>query len=314
VDLTEPSLFGDRPILPTGPLSERFVVPPFSVLDARLTEWMRRKAAWLALAVHEEGGRDVSPMGTAEDASDAVGEAINALPRASLFDPVLAEVVYTWFSKPGAEIYDPFCGGAVRGMVAAHMDRDYWGLDIRPEQVEANRAHLKWSLLGSPFSAPPLHKSRPRPSWYVGDGTHSWARDGSYDLLFTCPPYGPLERYSDDPRDLSTMSPDAFHAAFSVGMCNAAATLKDNRFAVVVIGDVRTPDGEYWDLPGMVLGAATLAELRLWNHLILLTPMGTARMRAGRSFEVSRKVALVHQHVLVFVKGDAKKAVAWLGT
>ena len=130
MDLTEPTLFGDEPILPSGPLSERFVIPPFSVLDARLTEWMRRKSAWLALGVHEDGGRDVSPMGTALDASDDVGEAINALPRASLFDPVLAEVVYRWFSRPGSLVWDPFCGGAVRGMVAAHLDRRYQGIAV----------------------------------------------------------------------------------------------------------------------------------------------------------------------------------------
>ena len=33
-----------------GQLNKRFIVPPFSVLDARQGYWQERKRAWLALA------------------------------------------------------------------------------------------------------------------------------------------------------------------------------------------------------------------------------------------------------------------------
>ena len=38
-------------------LAERFLVPPFSVLDARQGYWQTRKSAWLALGIQSELGR-----------------------------------------------------------------------------------------------------------------------------------------------------------------------------------------------------------------------------------------------------------------
>lgn len=38
-------------------LAERFIVPPFSVLDARQGYWQERKRAWLALGIQSELGR-----------------------------------------------------------------------------------------------------------------------------------------------------------------------------------------------------------------------------------------------------------------
>lgn len=59
-------------------LSERFGVPPFSVLDARQGYWQERKRAWLGLGIQSEigrggGGRDTSssPNGDAESRRDA---------------------------------------------------------------------------------------------------------------------------------------------------------------------------------------------------------------------------------------------------
>jgi len=40
-----------------GSLAERFMVPPFSVLNARGGWWQERKAAWLALGIQSELGR-----------------------------------------------------------------------------------------------------------------------------------------------------------------------------------------------------------------------------------------------------------------
>jgi len=40
-----------------GSLAERFMVPPFSVLNARGGWWQERKTAWLALGIQSELGR-----------------------------------------------------------------------------------------------------------------------------------------------------------------------------------------------------------------------------------------------------------------
>ena len=41
--------------------------------------------------------------------------------------------------------------------------------------------------------------------------------------------------------------------------------------------------------------------------------VGTAAVRAGKPFKTARKLCKVHQNVLIFVKGNAKKAAARLG-
>ena len=46
-----------------GSLAERFMVPPFSVLNARGGWWQERKAAWLALGIQSELGRGENMLG-----------------------------------------------------------------------------------------------------------------------------------------------------------------------------------------------------------------------------------------------------------
>ena len=58
----------------------------------------------------------------------------------SVFDPVLTELCYAWFTCEGDTVLDPFAGGSVRGVVASIMGRRYTGVELRAEQVEANAA------------------------------------------------------------------------------------------------------------------------------------------------------------------------------
>jgi hypothetical protein len=44
-----------------------------------------------------------------------------------------------------------------------------------------------------------------------------------------------------------------------------------------------------------------------------VTAAGSLPLRVGRQFEVSRKLGKTHQNVLIFVKGDAKKATTAVG-
>jgi hypothetical protein len=47
-------------------LSDRFIVPPFSVLDARQGYWQERKRAWLVLGIQSELGRGENLQGLSE--------------------------------------------------------------------------------------------------------------------------------------------------------------------------------------------------------------------------------------------------------
>ena len=52
-------LFGD-PIKPDnrGLVAERFLFPPFTILDARQGEWQDRKRAWMSMGIEGEVGRE----------------------------------------------------------------------------------------------------------------------------------------------------------------------------------------------------------------------------------------------------------------
>lgn len=238
-------LSSSAPEAPSQTLAERFLIPPFSVFNAREGWWQDRKRAWIALGIRSElgrggtpstsaraepgeepsyreiggGGRDPTPGGRGANSAwrdsgskanaspggsprpamdysnnergDGAGKPLrsaranaepsggggggwakfneeaqarrdklqsgtsassNAMDYAggfedaatgssgtSIFDPVLCEIAYRWFSPPGGLVLDPFAGGSVRGIVAAKLGRRYIGLDLREEQVAANR-------------------------------------------------------------------------------------------------------------------------------------------------------------------------------
>ena len=215
----------------------------------------------------------------------------------SIFDPALCEIAYRWFCPQGGTVLDPFAGGSVRGIVASRLGRRYVGIELRPEQVEANRAQLA-------FAADPL------PDWRVGDARNlrTIASDVAADLIFSCPPYWNLERYSDDPADLSTMDEAAFFEAQASIIAAAVARLKDDRFAVWVVGDVRDARGFYVNLPGRTVEAFEAAGARFYNEAILVTAVGSLPIRTGRQFTAARKLGRTHRSVLVFVKGDPRRA------
>jgi hypothetical protein len=42
----------------SGVLSDKYTVPPFSILDATKIDWQERKQRWMALGIQSELGRD----------------------------------------------------------------------------------------------------------------------------------------------------------------------------------------------------------------------------------------------------------------
>lgn len=596
-------------------LTERFLVPPFSVLDARQGYWQDRKKEWIGLGIRSEAGRGEAPSANEDGvvkttggllmrslsshpdyynqkrkAEEKVGRALTpteferdhfVMPEndalasgTSVFDPVLCELAYRWFSPKGGTVVDPFAGGSVRGIVASKLGRQYIGVDLRAEQVEANRAqaealcapgtatveinerapdftpeltpveqhgeyfakredlwtrsgasgaksrlmfklaeernaagiitagarispqieraalvaralgiparlhtaegkptpeiqtcrdagatvlqhqagrlsvikarlredseaHPDWltvpfgvgleeyaedvaaqvanipadvkrivvpcgsgmSLAGIlrglerariacdvlavrlghdpadylekfttaamrarvtfadavqgfdehspvtewqgieldpmyeakciPFLAPGdclwcvgiRESSKPGvrtiaaddvlyPVWVAGDSRHidQHAAGVEADLVFSCPPYADLEVYSDDPQDISNLSYEEFRSAYREIIAKSCSLLKQDRFACFVVGDVRDKRGNYYNFVSDTIQAFLDAGLSLYNEAVLLTSVGSVAMRAGRQFEIGRKLGKSHQNVLVFVKGDGKRA------
>ena len=323
--MTELALFGTdlfgEAIKPkaSGPVAERFTLPPFTILDARTGEWQERKRAWKAIGLKSELGRGQG-QGLAYNAANGLRTA-KACPGGSkmlagydkdgnrktglvtesdtsIFDPVVCELAYRWFSPAGGQVVDPFAGGSVRGIVAGALGRHYWGCDLRPEQIAANEAQAD-------EIAP-----RVRPVWVYGDSMETLADAPAADFVFSCPPYGDLEKYSDDPRDLSAMDWHAFVAAYKRIILRAVGRMKPDTFACFVVGDFRDGRGFYRNFVSETIDGFEQAGARLYNEAILATMIGSASMRVTKQFESGRKLAKTHQNVLVFCKGDWKKAAA----
>jgi hypothetical protein len=121
----------------------------------------------------------------------------------SIFDPVLCELVYRWFCPKGGAVLDSFAGGSVRGIVAAKLGLRYTGIDLSKRQIEENRKQAQEIC------------SDNQPAWILGDSRQAAGLAPRFlRVVFSCPPYGNLKIYSDDDRDLSTLSHADFIAAY----------------------------------------------------------------------------------------------------
>lgn len=282
-------------------LRQQFLVPPFSVLDTRQGYWQDRKKQWKSIGIKSEEGRDNKMLKhLKENASKVNGGAENTLSEVSIFDPVLCETMYTWFCMPHGSVLDPFAGGSVRGIVASYKHMKYTGFDIRPEQVEANEKQ-KVICDGNEYA----------PQWICKDSSKMGEVLGGemYDFVFSCPPYADLEKYSDIDGDISNMDYPQFLETYRAIIKAAVSHLKDNRFAVFVVGEVRNKKtGEYYNFVPDTIKAFEDAGLKYYNEIILLNVAGGKAYTAGHDAKKSRKIAKVHQNILAFVKGDADEA------
>lgn len=226
----------------------------------------------------------------------------------SIFDPVLCEIMLRWFAGKNSKVFDPFAGGSVRGVVSALLGHSYTGIDLRREQVAANAQ--QWVDVLDVCSKPPrrVPDNIGEPDWYVGDSVKvlKTAKRERMDFVLSCPPYTFLEQYSDDPRDLSTMSYPDFLKRYRYVIRKCARMLRPDRFACFVVGEVRDPKnhGIYMNFVGDTITAFMDAGMGLYNHAILATAIGSLPIRVGHQMNSSVKLGARHQHILIFVKGD----------
>jgi len=276
-------------------LSDRFIIPPFSVLDTRSGDWQDRKRYWLSIGIVSELGRDSKSVKFSKMAEDLAWAGQKT--GISIFDPVLCELAYKWFNVPNGKILDCFAGGSVRGIVAAKLGYEYLGNDLRKEQIEANRINAKEVLQDAEIY----------PTWTCGDSLNidTIAKGYEADLIFSCPPYADLEVYSDKKEDLSNMSYKDFIAVYREIIRKSCALLKEDRFAVFVVGDVRDEKGFYRNFVSDTIQAFINSGMFLYNEMILVNSIGSKAIGAN-GYMKTRKVGKVHQNVLVFYKGNPK--------
>ena len=301
---------------------DKFVVPPFSILDTRQGYWVERKKQWRAIVSSKDIGASreqtlvrskemrykelysksekfrkekgitfdeyldnyVSPEEKAKADRSVLAQGT------SLFDPVLAEIIMRWFCKPHGKIIDPFGGEQTKGVVAGTLGYDYQAVEIRKEQVDINTETTK--DYGSV-------------KYFCGDSNNigQIIKDNDFDLCFTSPPYYDLEVYSKE--DMSALGTyEEFMSQYENIFKQCVDKMKDGSFLVVKIGEVRNKkNGEYRNFVGDNISTFLRLGLHYYNELILIEQVASRCLRADGGMK-SRKTQKCHQNVLVFYKGE----------
>lgn len=289
-------------------LRDKFIVPPFTIIDSRLREYQDRKKKWVNLGIKSEIGRDamaynfntkkttdvtdINNNNWSKKTKNFVKQIAGSNNGISVFDPLLCEIIYKWFCPKGGLIIDPFAGGSVRGIVANYLGYKYTGIDIRQEQINSNREQALKIL--------PVNN---QPQWYVGDSNEVLNINFSqkFDLIFSCPPYADLEVYSELDGDISNMPYDKFIIAYEEIIRKSINHLNNNGFAVFVLGEVRFKKDQYYGLIPDTINIFKNAGMKYYNEAIYIQSFGNAGMRANRYMN-NHKLVKVHQNILVFKK------------
>lgn len=280
-------------------LADKYLFAPTSILNRRDPKWHALRRKWINMGIKSELGRNTANGYTFDDFSDTYKTnyksytGLGTDTATSVFDPVLCEIFYKWYTKEGDNILDPFAGGSVRGIVANKLKRKYTGIELRSEQVQANREQA--------INILPV---RNQPQWIDGDSDIVLNDEFNieYDLIFTCPPYMNLEIYSNNPNDLSNMNDIDFINKYESIIGKSCKLLKKGGFAIYVVGDLRDSKGYQKDFTGITKQAMFKYGMKLWNEIIMIDPVGTKAMTMERAFVKSGKVAKVHQNIYVFIK------------
>lgn len=273
---------------------EQVVICPSSVLEPS-KDYQKIYEYWKALGIIKSDGRADDTQG--ESKNELAEELTNgSLNGTSVFNPVLCELMYRWFCPRGGIIFDPFAGGYTRGIVATHLGYEYVGIDLRQEQIDANVAKAEELELS--------------PVYICDDALNADAYEVEADMILTCPPYYDLEVYSEDERDLSVMSPEDFLSTYKRILELAYKKLKDNRFFVIVVSEVRDKKGNYREFVADTIRYCTSLGMNFWNEIILRNSPSSNAVTSRRPFSVNRKVSSIHQNVLVFYKGNPQEMAA----
>jgi DNA modification methylase len=290
-------LFGNE-IIKDELLRDKFIEPPFSILDTKSGSWIKRKKLWKNKGIKSEIGRDSKALNSGTDLYKNCKERIDGNgmdaskdAHVSIFDPALCEVLYHWFCPENGKILDPFAGGSVRGIVANYLGYNYTGIDIREEQIISNREQ-----------ALDILDINNQPQWYVGDSRIILDEfNTQFDFIFTCPPYADLEVYSELDGDISNMEYKEFLNAYEDIIKKSCSLLKPNGLVCFVVGEVRDKNGYYYGFVPDTINAFKKCGMKFYNEAILYNSIASASMRANGNMK-SKKLVKIHQNILVFKK------------
>ncbi len=214
--------------------------------------------------------------------------------NASVLDPVACEVIARFFMPTaGKRVYNPFGGGVQFGYIAGACGFEYIASEIRANQCDANNK---------------ICAEFPAVQWVKSDSS-TYAPDGMFDLIFTCPPYYKVEKYVDydgtapegEINSLDTY--EKFREVLFAGYKKAIEHLKDNCFFVVMTGDSRDKYGAYYCSESETELFFKENGLSVYNKIVYLECEFTRLAQAKKTLNM-RKFPKREQKIIVAYKGD----------
>lgn len=278
-------------------MTDKFIIPPFSVINTHQPYFRERLRMWRDLGFYVSDGRTINLSYDNRRMDKKKKEVKNGT---SVFNPVVCEVLYKWFTVPNSKVLDPFAGGPVRGAMAVVFGHNYVGYDTSKEQIDFNKYYYKHTLQEK----------------YILNDTPTWINESSenikeveqYDYVLTCPPYYNLEKYTDLPEDLSNKPTYLmFLESYKDILNKSVKALKEDCFYSIVVSDVR--DKRTTEYIGLVADTIKILQdcgLLFYNELIIYNDTGNLAITSGDYLNKARKVGRQHQNVLVFYKGNPK--------
>ena len=277
-----------------GSLNNYFLVPPFSIINLSKKEILDRKRLWMSL-IDDDGSSRGGAKSYENKGFEKDNYNINIKSNGtSIMNPVVCELINKWFlpAQGHSKTFDCFSGDTSFGFVSSYLGNSFTGIELRQQQVDFNQSRIDEFGLNAHYICDD------------GQNVAKHLQTNSQDLLFSCPPYYDLEIYSDKPNDASNQGTyKDFLKILDNAFTSATTCLKNNRFATIVVGNIRDKNGFYYDFVDDIIKIFEKAGLHFYNDIILQTPVGTGALIARRYMKY-RKVVKIHQNLLVFYKGD----------
>lgn len=239
--------------------------------------------------------------------------------------PALACQAITTFTRPGDVVVDPMCGIGTSLVEAAHLGRDYFGIEYEPRWAALADANLALDNAegASGVGEVVLGDCRNLLSVLPADLV------GQVALVLTSPPYGPVThghvrrdgtrtwkanaRYSSDRTNLAYTGRTSLLDAMAK-MLGAASRVLTPEGVVVLTARPWRRNGALVDLPGALVAVAAEGGLQLIERdVALLAALRHGELvprasffqlkdvRAARACGVPQRV-VAHEDVLVFAR------------
>ena len=203
----------------------------------------------------------------------------------------LAKKVISLFTHEGELVVDPFVGSGTTLLAAKDLNRNSLGFDLKPEYIELCKNRLLQSTFFNGTRQIPVNDDARLIEKYIEPSTIS--------LVLTSPPYanllnrvrknksrrdrnneqlGKVEQYSQDPRDLGTMSLEKYTVEMGDIFANLLPLLKPKGHCVINVPDM------WWENERITIHLALIDELRkrgyelrniiIWDRTNLVNRIG----------------------------------------